>query len=145
MAIDLNALPATWVPIWRNRESKTVCTNKELGPIFRLLHLAGVHERDVDLLLDHEDKKMLRINIFKRKTVDGDLYDHLMYGPLIFRDGKVFSFTSVIHERSISSGNKLVNPHREMTTLDVDKLAIKIKGDIAKILDSRKLRALPSD
>jgi hypothetical protein len=146
MAIDLNNLPATWQSMSTDIGSISVDTKAELGPIFKLLSLAGVHELDVDLVLDPNGNKMLRIKIFKGLNEAGEEeYAFLMYGPLIFRDGKMLVIHVVLTEHAISDGRRLAIPRRESVTITAEAAAVKIKADIKKILDVRKISSSPSD
>ncbi len=127
MAIDINK-PVIWSPMFEGREARLVNFLGELGPIFRLITLAGVHEKDADLLLDQEGRKMLRVHFDNGS---------LMYGPLVFKQGKVFAVVSVFHEYSASDGRKLVNPYREVITVSTEVMGPIIKGDIRRTIADR--------
>ncbi len=122
-----------WEPLWKNRRWKTLDRDKESRPMAELLYLANLKEKDVDLVLDHEGNKYVRLKVYRGLESFVETYHYKMYGPLIFTDGKIHMRKTVVNDKSISDGRPLLNKKIESILVATSEIACMMRVDAAAL------------
>lgn len=119
-----------WEPLWKNKVSKLVCKD-ELTAIARLKDIITDKNIIIETVLDISGDKVLRFKKKYKKTLDIDLYDYILLGPVLFKNRKIFCRQSYTMGRS---GN---HAPTVSLTMDEDEMAI---NAVESLFNAKALR-----
>lgn len=119
-----------WEPLWKNKASKLV-SKDELTAMQRLEDIIRDKNIVIEPVLDINGDKVLRFKKKYKKTLDIDLYDYALLGPVLFKDRKIFCKQSYVLGRS---GN---HAPTVSLTMDEDEIAI---NAVESLFNTKSLR-----
>lgn len=119
-----------WEPLWKNKASKLV-SKDELTALERLESIIRDKNIVIEPVLDIGGDKVLRFKKKYKKTLDIDLYDYVLLGPVLFKDRKIFCRQAYTMGRS---GN---HAPTVSLTMDEDEIAI---NAVESLFNTKALR-----